>query len=65
MAEDIDIYRAAKLLLDQHGENAELEAAKRFDELTQAGDVEGRRLWRRIGEAIKTMDVSRPTSTAH
>ena len=28
-----DIYRAAKLLLDQHGEDAELRAAERADEL--------------------------------
>ncbi len=60
MVFDIDIYRTAKLLLDQHGDNAELEATKRFDELTNVGDVEGRRVWRRIGDAIKDLDASRP-----
>lgn len=55
---DLDIYRAAKLLLEQHGENAKIEAARRFDELTNAGDVEGRRVWRRIGDAIKDLDAS-------
>jgi hypothetical protein len=57
---DLDIYRSAKLLIDRHGDNAELEAARMFDEMTEKNDFEGRRLWRRIGEAIKDLDASRP-----
>jgi len=36
---DPDIYRAAKLLIDQHGENAPMWAAERADELFEAGDI--------------------------
>jgi hypothetical protein len=50
------------LLIAQHGENAELEAGRMFDEMTEKTDFQGRRLWRRIGEAIKDLDTSRPTN---
>jgi hypothetical protein len=38
---DRDIYRAAKLLVDQHGEDAPIRAAERSDELLEKGDTEG------------------------
>jgi hypothetical protein len=41
MIPDLDIYRAAKLLVDQHGEDAPIRAAERADELLQGGDVGG------------------------
>ena len=45
---DIDVYRSAKFLIDQHGQDAILQAAIRADELRDAGDpresvAEGRR----------------------
>src|SRR5579859_3890589 len=45
---DPDIYRAAKLLIDQHGTDAGLRAAERADELLGAGDMIGATTWRRI-----------------
>jgi hypothetical protein len=41
MIPDLDIYRAAKLLVDQHGEDAPIRAAERADELLQGGDLGG------------------------
>ena len=38
----VDIWRAAKLLVDQHGADAPIRAAQRADELLAAGDIEGR-----------------------
>ena len=35
--DELDIYRCAKLLLDQHGRDAELHAAMRADALDAAG----------------------------
>jgi hypothetical protein len=35
MIGDPDIFRAAKLLIDQHGENALLRAAERADQLLE------------------------------
>ena len=37
----MDIRRAAKLLVDQHGADAPIRAARRADELLAAGDIEG------------------------
>ena len=48
----LDAYRCAKLLLDQHGRDAELHAAMRADELEAAGDEAGRRAWMLILAAL-------------
>jgi hypothetical protein len=50
--DDPDIFRAAKLLIDQHGDDASLRAAERADELLAEADVEGSAVWRRILAAI-------------
>lgn len=39
MADVIDTYRAAKLCIDQHGDQAALQAAMRSDALLAAGDI--------------------------
>ncbi len=43
MTSDLDIYRSAKLLIDQHGEDAAIHAAMQADKRAEAGDREGRR----------------------
>ena len=48
----LDAYRCAKLLLDQHGRDAELHAAMRADELEAAGDEAGLRAWMLILAAL-------------
>lgn len=50
--DQLDAYRCAKLLLDQHGEDALIHAAMRADELDAAGDQAGRRAWMAIMTAI-------------
>ncbi len=64
---ELDAYRCAKLLLDQHWSGAELHAGMRADAMEAAGDESGRRAWlqilaamdelrrteRRLGEAIQ------------
>jgi hypothetical protein len=52
---DPDIFRAAKLLIDQHGEDAALRAAHRADELLEEGDVNGSAVWGRILAAVKEL----------
>ena len=52
MTSDIDIYRSANELIEQHGDAADIEAAMRADERLAAGDVEGRAVWLRIAKAI-------------
>ena len=38
---DLDIYRSAKFLIDQHGEDAGNFAAVQADKRAEAGDMEG------------------------
>jgi len=52
MIADPDIWRSAKLLVDQHGADATFHAAQRADELMSAGDTEGWEVWRRIARAV-------------
>ena len=59
MTSDPDIYRAAKLLIDQHGEDAPLRAAECADQLLDAGDMIGAAPWRRILMAIEELSRGR------
>ncbi len=52
---DLDVYRAAHLLIKRHGDDAPIEAAMRADELAADGDMEGRAVWLRIVKAIEEL----------
>ncbi len=60
MTSDIDVYRSAKLLVDQHGDEAPIHAAMRADAMLDAGDLDGQVVWMRILEAIKELLNTRP-----
>ena len=55
MISDIDIYRFANELIEQHGDAADIEAAMRADERLAAGDMEGEAVWIRIVKAIEEL----------
>jgi len=59
MISDLDIYRAAKLLIDQHGQDAPIRAAERADQLLEEGDTEGAAIWRSILAAIEELQRGR------
>ena len=56
---DRDIWASAKLMLDQQGEGAIIEAAMKVDELALKGDYEGERTFRRIKQAIEWLQDNR------
>ncbi len=62
---DIDIWRAAKLLVDRHGDEAPLHAAMRADELLAEGDVDGQQIWKRILSAIEELLRGRGDDPLH
>ncbi len=64
MPSEIDIYRSARLLIDQHGEDAVRHAATQADKLAEAGDREGRRVWLRILSAVKELQQREPGERA-
>jgi hypothetical protein len=59
LIDDPDIFRAAKLLIDQHRDDAALQAAQRADELLEDGDVDGSAAWRRILAAVEELQRTR------
>jgi hypothetical protein len=61
---DIDVYRAAKLLIDQHGDEAVLHAVGRADFPVEEGDFEGAAVWRTILGAIKELQRAREPDEA-
>jgi hypothetical protein len=61
MIPDIDIYRSAKLLIDQHGEEAAIFAGMQVDECLEKGDIDGKVMWLSVIKAIEELqDVSLP-----
>jgi hypothetical protein len=60
MIHDIDIWRAANLLVKRHGADAALTAAWRADDLLAAGKVEGCVTWKRIFEAVAELSRTKP-----
>ena len=57
MITDLDIYRAANMLIDRHGAEALIEAARMIDRMLELGDAEGQALWQRILRAIEVLQT--------
>ncbi len=58
MTSDLDIYRSANELIEQHGEDVPIHAAMRADELMETGDMDGRAVWLRIVMAIEELPAN-------
>ena len=52
MIPDIDIWRCAQLMINNHGDEAAMEAATMADEWLAKGNIEAQRVWMRIAKAI-------------
>jgi len=57
---EIDIWRAAQLMLKRYGDNALEESAARANELALAGDDDGASTWRRIMAAVEQLANKTP-----
>jgi hypothetical protein len=62
---EIDIWRAATLMLKRYGEGAIEESASRADELASAGDDNGVAVWRRISDAVGQFINTTPPGAVH
>ena len=62
---EIDIWRAANLLLRRHGKDAAFVAAQRAKEFMAVGDVEGLDIWKRIAEALLELLKDKPADGEH
>ncbi|MFZ0694004.1 MAG: hypothetical protein WAN51_07620 [Alphaproteobacteria bacterium] len=57
---DIDVYRSAYVLIEQHGADADIHAAMKADEFFAAGDLQAYMAWRRILRAIQYLASMKP-----
>ena len=56
MTSPLDIYRTAKVLIEQYGgADAVLMAAKRADALLGLGDIDGQIVWKRVLQAVQEL----------
>jgi hypothetical protein len=62
---EIDIWRAAQLMLKRYREKALDESAARADELALSGDDDGATTWRRIMAAVTQLANETPPGRVH
>jgi len=62
---EIDIWRAATLMLKRYGEKALEQSATRADELAADGDHDGADTWRRITAAVVQLANTTPPGPLH
>jgi len=60
MISDLDIWRCAQLMINNHGDEAALEAAATADEWLAKGNIEAQRMWMRIAKAIDELRTVKP-----
>ncbi len=60
MIPDLDIYRAASVIIKQYGEDASIHAAMRADVTLEAGDPDGYGVWKKIVKAVKVLVPEEP-----
>ena len=59
MISDLDILRAAHLMMHEFGGDAELEAANCIDRMHRQGDRDALLTWARIQRAIAMLDLTK------
>jgi hypothetical protein len=62
---EIDIWRAAQLMLKRYGDKALEESAARAEELVAAGDDNGAAVWRSITAAVARLANTTPSGMVH
>ena len=64
MIDDREIWRAAHLLINRYGADAELIAAQRADEMIDLGDRDGQLIWVWIRRAVAALSAE-PSGAPH
>jgi ferritin-like metal-binding protein YciE len=57
-----DIWRAADWIIESHGDQAECVACDRIEDMIEAADPIGERVWKQILAAVKQLQRSCPGS---
>ena len=62
---EIEIWRAACLMLRWYGATARQESARRAEEFAAAGDPQGQANWRRVIDIIGELATTAPSGPLH
>jgi hypothetical protein len=65
MIPEIDIWRAANLMLKRYGDKALEESAARAEEFVAQDDYNGVAVWRRITDAVSHLANQTPPGPVH
>ena len=60
MISDLDIYRSAKVIMKQHGKDAQIHSTKRASAMLEAGDLDGYATWKRVLRAVEELQRAAP-----
>ena len=60
MIPDLDIWRAAQLMVKRYGDDAAIQAASRADDLLAEGDLDEASIWRAILRAVEELQRQKP-----
>jgi len=52
LTQEIDIYRTAQLLINQHGDDASVEAKRRAEFFSERKDDLAEKLWIKVSDAV-------------
>ncbi len=56
----LDPYRAANLVIQQHGTGAKAHAVQRMQDMRAAGDERGEWAWMSVFEAVLVLEATKP-----
>ena len=65
MTDEIDIYRAAHMFIQRHGDSAEEVALAKMRKFMDEEEVVGASTWLMIAQAIAKLKESTPGGTVH
>ncbi len=60
MITDLDIYRAAQVIVKRYGEDAPTLATKRATAMLEAGDLDSYAVWKQILRAVEELQGAKP-----
>ncbi len=59
---DLDIYRSAKVIINQYGKDAPIHSTKRASAMLDKGDLDAYAVWKRILRAVGELQGTKPKS---
>ena len=62
MTSDLDIYRAANVIIERYGKDALIHSTKRASAMLDKGDLDAYAAWKRILRAIEELQKAGPKS---